>query len=71
VKSAQFRPESIATIFEHMDKCVDEMGVAASQFTLGYQKPDDVVVEGQLVPVIVLMLQPVVLTPVKPVETPP
>jgi hypothetical protein len=68
LRSAQFRPEAIATIFEHMGKMTGEIGAAASEFTLGYQKDEDEVREGDMVPVIVLALRPAKLSPAKPAE---
>lgn len=60
VRSAQLRGEGVALIFEMMAKLVAE-GAAAAEFTLGYQKPEDVIQEGDLVPVIVLALRPAVM----------
>lgn len=70
LRSAQFRSEAIATIFEHLAKLNGEFGSVASEYTLGYQSPDDEVTEGDLVPVIVLALRPATLPPPKPLEEP-
>lgn len=66
VRSGQFRPDAIATIFENMANLVGETGAAATEFTLGYQHPDDLVTEGDMVPVIVLALRPAQKPPEKP-----
>lgn len=71
LRAAQMRPEAIATIFEHMAMAVGEMGVAASQYTLGFQRPEDEVRVGDLVPVIVLSLVPASIPIPQAVGTPP
>jgi hypothetical protein len=68
VRSAQFRPEAIANIFEHMAMIARESGAVATEFVLGYQQPDEPVEEGDYVPVIVLGLRPA-QKPTKPAES--
>lgn len=63
VRSAQFRGDGIALIFETMGKLIAEQGVPAAEFTLGYHSPEDPVAEGDLVPVIVLALRPAQVKP--------
>lgn len=58
VKSAPFRAEGIAQIFEHMVEAVKQFGPAAGEYVLGYQATGDPVEEGDLVPVITLSLRP-------------
>jgi hypothetical protein len=58
VKSAPFRADGIAQIFEHMVEAVRQFGPAAGEYVLGYQAADDPVEEGDLVPVITLSLRP-------------
>ncbi len=42
------------------------MGQVATEYTLGFQHPDDPVAEGDLVPVIVLALRPAAPKPEAP-----
>src|SRR5690348_10324709 len=54
VKSAPFRADGIAQIFEHMVEAVKQFGPVAGEFTLLYQKLGDPVEEGDLVPYITI-----------------
>jgi hypothetical protein len=54
------RPEGVATIFEFLLKIASQVGPAAAQLEISYQAADDTVIEGDLVPVIVLALKPAV-----------
>lgn len=56
LRAGQFRPDAIATIFEAMLKGL-EAGMPG-EYALGYQQPEDTVAEGDMVPVIILTLQP-------------
>jgi hypothetical protein len=64
--AGQFRPDAIGTIFETMALAAQQMGSAATEFTLGYQHPDDPVADGDLVPVIVLALRPAAMPAAMP-----
>lgn len=58
VRSAQLRPDAIATIFEHMAACAELHPGGRPQFVLDYEDPDMPAGEGDLIPVIILSLRP-------------
>jgi len=63
LRAAGLRAEGVATIFEHMGKCVEQFGVAAGRLLISYQSPGDYVEPGDLVPTIILSLEPADVRP--------
>jgi hypothetical protein len=64
IREAPLRPDALAMIFEQIGKMVDQFGAAASIFQLDYQKPDDDLQPGDLLPVITLAVRPYEPAPV-------
>lgn len=58
LREATVRTEALATIFEHIGQMVDQFGAAASQLQLDWQKFDDEVLPGDLIPYITLGVRP-------------
>lgn len=66
VRSAPSSGEGLARIFEQIALTAELLGGAIGQFTLDFQRADDPVVEGDLIPVIVLTLRPATPTEIEP-----
>jgi hypothetical protein len=56
LRAAQLRPEAVGTIFEAILQAI-ESGMPG-EYAISYQQPEDTVAEGDMVPVIILTLQP-------------
>jgi len=56
--SGKFRPEPILTILEGLRNAFEQLGPEAAELHLDWQKDDDLVEVGDLVPVIVIALRP-------------
>lgn len=57
IRESPMRGEGIATIFEGMAGSLN-YGAPTAHFALDFQHPDDVLSEGDLIPVITLSLRP-------------
>lgn len=58
LRDSLMRGEAVATIFEGMVIGMERLGAPTSHLTLDFQHPDDVLDEGDLIPVITLSLRP-------------
>ena len=63
LRAAKISGQGITTILEQMATGVEMFGAAASQLQLDWQKPDDEVREGDLLPVVTLSLRPAIVPP--------
>lgn len=58
--ASQMRGDALRTIFEHLAIAVAALGAPASQVTINWFHPDDLIEDGDLSPTITLSLQPIV-----------
>ena len=57
LRAAKISGEGLATILEQMADGIETLGAATSQLQVDWQKPDDEVREGDLLPVVTLSLR--------------
>ena len=62
LRAAKISGEGIAAILEQLAAGVELLGAAASELQLDWQKPDDEVREGDLLPVVTLSVRPAIVT---------
>ena len=63
LRAAKISGQGIAAILEQMAAGVEMFGAAASELQLDWQKPDDEVQDGDLLPVVTLSLRPAIVPP--------
>ena len=63
VRGCRLDPEKIASIYERMVVDIATFGVQATEITLDWHKPEDPIQEGDMVPVLILALRPIVKEP--------
>ncbi len=61
LRAAKISGQGIATILEQMATGVELFGAAALELQLDWQKPDDEVRDGDLLPVVTLSLRPAIV----------
>ena len=61
LRAAKISGQGIATILQQMATGVEMFGAAASELQLDWQKPDDEVRDGDLLPVVTLSLRPAIV----------
>jgi hypothetical protein len=66
---AKFTAESVCKVFGFMQAQCEAIGANSTQFSFDFQKPEDVVVPGDLIPVLTLSLRPATPNAPKPEET--
>jgi len=68
LRAAKISGDGLATILEQMAAGIETLGAATSQLQLDWQRPDDEVRDGDLLPVVTLSLRPAIV-PLAPEET--
>ena len=58
LRAAKISGDGLATILQQMVAGIETLGAATSQLQLDWQRPDDEVREGDLLPVVTLSLRP-------------
>ena len=58
LRAAKISGDGLATILQQMASGIETLGAATSQLQLDWQRPDDEVREGDLLPVVTLSLRP-------------
>ena len=58
LRAAKISGDGLVTIFEQMAAGIETLGAATSQLQLDWEKADDQVREGDLLPVVTLSLRP-------------
>jgi hypothetical protein len=66
--AAKISGDGLATILEQMVAGIEVFGAATSQFQFDWQRPDDELRDGDLLPVVTLSLRPAIVPP-PPEET--
>jgi len=63
LRAAKISGDGLATILQQMASGIETLGAATSQLQLDWQRPDDEVGEGDLLPVVTLSLRPAIVPP--------
>ena len=63
LRAAKVSGDGLATILERMAAGIEAFGAATSQLQLDWERPDDEVREGDLLPVVTLSLRPAIVPP--------
>ena len=63
LRAAKVSGDGLATILEQMVVGIEMLGAATSQLQLDWQKPEEEVREGDLLPVVILSLRPAIIPP--------
>ena len=58
LRAAKISGDGLTTILQQMAAGIETLGAATSQLQLDWQRPDDEVREGDLLPVVTLSLRP-------------
>jgi len=58
LRAAKISGDGLATILQQMAAGIETLGAATSQLQLDWQRPDDEVRDGDLLPVVTLSLRP-------------
>ena len=66
--AAKFTAESVCKVFGFMEAQCTALGANQTSFSFDFQKPEDVVVSGDLIPVLTLSLRPATPNAPKPEE---
>ena len=63
LRAAKISGDGLATILQQMAAGVETLGAATSQLQLDWEKADDEVREGDLLPTVTLSLRPAIVPP--------
>ena len=58
LRAAKISGDGLATILQQMAAGIETLGAAASQLQLDWQRPDDELRDGDLLPIVTLSLRP-------------
>lgn len=61
LRQAKISGEGVAAVLQQMAAGVEMFGAAASELQLDWQRPEDEIQEGDLLPVVTLSLRPAIL----------
>lgn len=67
--AATFTAETVCRVFGFMQAQCEALGANTSSFSFDFQKPEDVVVPGDLIPVLTLTLRPATPNAPRPEDT--
>jgi len=67
-RAAKISGDGLATILEQMAAGIETLGAATSQLQLDWEKEDDELREGDLLPVITLSLRPAIVPPLEEIQ---
>jgi len=63
LRTAKISGDGLATILQQMAAGIETLGAATSQLQLDWEKTDDEVRDGDLLPVVTLSLRPAIVPP--------